>query len=154
LKAVREAMLAHEITRRVKVVDGATGEVRLAHKVVRTGMARKTINKLVGCLKRVFAWAVEEELVPVEVHAALARVKGLRKGKTPAREMARVRLVPPGHVEAVLPLLRPPIRVMVEFQRLTGCRPQDVVQLRPCDVNTGGPVWEYAPHCFPGLGKS
>ena len=34
-------------------------------------MARKCVNKLVGRVKRMYAWAVEEELVPVDVHTAL-----------------------------------------------------------------------------------
>ena len=48
-------------------------------------------------IKRMFAWAVEEELVPVEVHAALLRVKGLKKGKAHAREKPRIRPVPQRH---------------------------------------------------------
>ena len=55
------------------------------------GLTRKNINKQVGRIRRMFAWAVEEELVPVEVHAALLRVKGLRKGKGQTREKPRVR---------------------------------------------------------------
>ena len=89
LKAVREAMIRHEITRDVKVTDEATGAVTLVRKVVRTGMARKCINKLVSRVKRMFAWAVEEELVPVGVHAAFLRVKGLKRGKSAARETPR-----------------------------------------------------------------
>src|SRR5436305_1384923 len=44
LKAVREAMVRHEITRDVKVTDEATGAVTLVRKVVRTGMARKCVS--------------------------------------------------------------------------------------------------------------
>ena len=64
LKAVREAMIAHEITREVKVADEATGTVTTASaRSSARGLARKCINKLVGRVKRMFAWAVEEELV-------------------------------------------------------------------------------------------
>jgi integrase len=148
LKAIREAMVAHEITREVKVVDAATGEVTRVRKVVRTGMARKCINKLIARVRRMFGWAVEEELVPVEVHHALRRVKGLRRGKSAARETRRVRPVPDAHVRAVLPLVPPAVAAMVEVQLLCGCRPQDVVQLRVCDIDTSGPVWEYRPPRF------
>ncbi len=145
MKAVREAMIEHEITRKVKVIDEATGEITWDRKVVRKGMARKCVNKLVGRVKRMYAWAVEEELVAVEVHAALVRVKGLKRGKTTARETPRVRPVDDEHIQKVLPVLPPAVRAMVEIQRLSSCRPQDVVQMRPCDIDQSGDVWEYRP---------
>lgn len=145
LKAVREAMIAHEITRKVKVTDGATGTVTWERRVVRKGLARKCINKLVGRVKRMFAWAVEEELLAVEVHAALVRVKGLKRGKSAARETPRVRPVPDEHVTAVLPLVPPLVRAMIQVQLLCGCRPQDVVQMRPADIDTTEAVWLYRP---------
>ncbi len=148
LKAVREAMVVHPITRRVKETDPDTGEVGWVRKVVRVGMARKCVNKLVGRIRRLFAWAVEEELLPVEVHAALLRVKGLKRGKTAARETPRVRPVPDEAVDRVRTVLRPTVRAMVEVQRLSGCRPQDVVQMRPRDIDRTGSVWEYRPPRF------
>jgi len=147
LTAVREAMVAHPITRRVKGAD-AGGEVQWVVKVVRVGLARKCVNKLVGRIRRMFAWAVEEELLPVEVHAALLRVKGLKRGKTAARETPRVRPVPDEAVDRVLKVLRPAVRAMVEVQRLCGCRPQDAVQVRPRDIDRTGSVWEYRPPRF------
>jgi integrase len=145
LKAVREAMVTHDITREVKVVDEATGAVTTVRKVVRKGMARKCINKLIGRLRRMFAWAVEEELLDASVHAALLRVKGLKRGKSAARETPRVRPVPDEHVQRILPLLPLTVRAMVEVQRLSGCRPQDVVQMRAADFDTTNRVWEYRP---------
>lgn len=42
---------------------------------------------------------------------------------------------------------------MVEVQRLSGWRPQDVVLTRRIDIDTAGPVWEYRPSRYddPGL---
>ena len=34
---------------------------------------------------------------------------------------------------------------MVRFQRLTGCRPGEVCQLRPMDLDRSGEVWQYRP---------
>ena len=55
----------------VRLDPGARGE---AVKVVQRGLARRCVNKLVGRVKRMFAWAVEEELLPASVHAGLQRV--------------------------------------------------------------------------------
>lgn len=86
--------------------------------------------------------------MPVEVHASLLRVKGLKRGKSDAREWPRVRPVPAEHVDAVLPLLPRAVRAMVEVQRLCGGRPQDVVGLRGGDIDRSGPVWEYRPRRY------
>ena len=154
IKAVRQAMIEHPITRTIKVrnpitgkvvTDPTTGQAKTEVRVLRHGLTRKFINKQVGRIKRMFAWAVEEELLPASVHQTLLRVKPLKKGKTAAREKPRVKPVSLDHVEAVLPLVPPAIRAMIEVQRLTGCRPQDVVQLRGADIERCGPVWEYRP---------
>lgn len=45
---------------------------------------------------------------------------------------------------------------MVQFQRLTGCRPGEVCLLRRCDIDTGAEVWLYRPahHKTAWRGKS
>ncbi|MBX9628711.1 MAG: site-specific integrase [Gemmataceae bacterium] len=110
------------------------------------GRSRKSINKDLGRLKRVFKWGVEEELIDAGVFHRLQAVEGLKKGQTSARETDRVPPVPVEHVDAVLPHLPPPVVAMVRFQLLTGTRPQEVCGIRPCEVSDrGGGVWAYVP---------
>jgi len=145
LKAVREAMIDHPIVRKVKVEDPVTKEIRYEDKIVQQGLARRFINKQIARIRRMFAWAVEEELLPAAIHAALLRVGGLKKKRTQAREKPRIRRVPADHVNAVLPLVQAVVRTMIEVQRLCGGRPQDVVVMRGSDIDRTGPVWEYRP---------
>lgn len=49
---------------------------------IRDGQTRGTVNNNVGRIKRVFRWAVENELLPVTVYQALTTVAGLRKGRS------------------------------------------------------------------------
>ena len=51
-----------------------------------------------------------------------------------------------GVVNATLKCLPPIVADMVRLQRLTGCRPEEVCMIRPCDVDPSGPVWAYRPH--------
>jgi integrase len=48
-------------------------------------------------------------------------------------------------VNATLDRLPPIVGDMVRLQRLTGCRPEEVCLLRPCDVDMSGEVWTYRP---------
>jgi hypothetical protein len=71
----------------------------LALKAVRQAMiesdlCRTQINARINRIRRVFRWAVSEELVPPSVYEALRTVQGLRFGRTEARESEPVRPVP------------------------------------------------------------
>jgi integrase len=145
LKAVRQKLIEHRIVRKIKVTDPATGEVREEEKLLHKGLTRRSINKLVGRIKRMFAWAVQEELLPVEIHSALMRVEGLRKGKGQGREKPRIKPVAPAVVEETLPHLPPVVQAMVQVQRLTGMRPQEVCGMRPVDIDMTDAIWEYRP---------
>jgi hypothetical protein len=113
LQAVRDAMIAHRVVRRYRARDPKTGAVIWAEKLLNYGLARTTINRQIGRIRRAFGWAVEEELIPVDVHAALLRVRGLRKNKSGAREKARVRPVCEAHIEVVLPHVPPMVADMI-----------------------------------------
>jgi integrase len=113
--------------------------------MVARGWSRKYVNSQVGHLVRMFRWAVAEELLPPSAVHALAAVPGLRKGRTVAPDHQPVGPVEEAVVEATLPHLRSVVADMVQFQRLTGCRPSEVCIVRPCDVDRSGEVWEYTP---------
>ncbi|MEZ6138377.1 MAG: site-specific integrase [Pirellulaceae bacterium] len=122
----------------------------LALKAVRQRMvdndwSRGYINKSIGRIRRCFKWAVENELVRRDMYHGLMAVSGLRKGRSEAREPDPVMPVDDATVQATLPHLSPVVADMIRFQRITGGRPQDVCNLRPCDVDMSGEVWLYRP---------
>jgi integrase len=112
---------------------------------VAEGRSRTECNRRVAVVKRIFKWGVSEELVEAPVFTALATVAGLQRGRTTAPECPPVGPADPAAVEAVLPLLNRHVRGMVEFQRLTGCRPGEACRVRRRDIDTGGDVWLYRP---------
>ena len=117
----------------------------IQHDLAVKGRARSYVNHLVGAIKRVFRWGVTQEIVPVTVYQALATVPGLRKGRSEAVEPAPIEPVPDHVVDETLPELQPIVADMVMLQRLTGCRPGEVVLVRPVDVDRSAEVWEYRP---------
>jgi integrase len=107
------------------------------------GWSRGHINKAIGRIRRCFKWAVENELVRPDIYHGLMAVSGLRKGRSEAKETDPVLPVDDETVQATLPHLTSVVADMVRFQRITCCRPQDVCNLRPCDVDMSGEVWLY-----------
>jgi integrase len=108
-------------------------------------LCRNVINQRIGRIRRLFKWAVEQELAPAAVLTGLQAVRGLQQGRSGARETEPVKPVPVEHVEAVLPYVRPPVAAMLKLQLLTGMRPGEVVLLRGADLDTSGAVWLYRP---------
>jgi len=102
-------------------------------------------QQLVPIIPRMFKWAAADELVPGTVYHALRTVEGLRKGRTEAHETKPVLPVEDALVEATLPYLPAIVAAMVKLSAVDGCRPGEVCQVRPCDVDRSGEVWQYRP---------
>jgi integrase len=117
----------------------------LQQRMVDDGLSRRYINDHTDRIKRLFKWAVSEQLVPPAVHQGLSTVPGLLRGRTEARETAPILPVDDAVVDATLPHLPAVIADMVRLQRLTGMRPAEVCIVRPCDIDRSGEVWLYRP---------
>ncbi len=115
-------------------------------KMIDDGLARTNINHRVSRIKRVFKWAVAEELLSPSVYHGLQAVTGLQYGRTEAHETEPVRPVPDLYVAATLPFLAPQIVAMILIQRFSGMRPCEVVIMRPCDIDTSREIAVYEPH--------
>lgn len=114
-------------------------------RMIESGNSRGYINKQVSRIRRMFSWAVENELLPGHVAHALREVKGLREGRTEARETDPVEPVADDVVYATLPFLPKATAAMVQVQRLCGCRPEDVCRMRPNEIDRSSDVWIYRP---------
>lgn len=112
---------------------------------VEKGLARSTCNKYAWMIVAMFDWGVAEELVRPEIVMALRALRGLRAGRSAARETAPVRPVPDSDVESVKEFLNPIFWDAVQFQLLTACRPGEALMARPVDVDMSGLVWVYRP---------
>lgn len=138
LKAVRQALISgswlSESEQRQRRAAG--------HKI---GCCRTVVNQRVNRIKRMFKWAVSEELVPPSALHGLQAVRGLERGRTEAAERDPVGPVPVAFVEATLPFLLAPVQTMVQLQQLTGMRPGEVCIMRTADLDTAGDVWFFRP---------
>jgi site-specific recombinase XerD len=114
-------------------------------KMIEKGWCRNYINAQINRIRRVFKWAVAEELVQGNVYHALKALPGIRRGTPGVRESPKVKPVPEHLIDAVLPRMPAPVRAMAELQRLTGLRPGEACIMRGIDLETSGPVWVYRP---------
>lgn len=124
--------------------------------LVREGrLCRRVVNQRIGIIKRMFAWATSQEKVPSSVFHGLQAVRGLERGRTTARESARVRPVSEADVHAVLPHVSRQVAAMLRLQWFTGMRPGEVVQMRTVDIHRTNESWTYRPasHKTEHLGK-
>lgn len=112
---------------------------------VETGICRTSVNKQVERIRRMYRWAVAEELIPPDVIHGLTAVQGLRKGRSSAPELPPVKPIDEKVVEATLPHLPSVVSDIARFQLVTGCRPQEACRIRPMDIDRSEKVWIYRP---------
>lgn len=123
----------------------------LALQVVRDGFIaagwnRTYCNQQTLRVRRIFRWAVEQEIVPpTDKVRALDALKGLKKGKSEAPEPVPVRPVSDLHLEAAADKASPPVAAMMRLQRLTGMRPGEVCMMRTADIDRKEKPWRYIP---------
>lgn len=109
--------------------------------MIEMGWTRTYINEQVRRIKHVFSWAVGEQLCPAQVADQLHYVSGLRKNRSPARETKPVRPAPAHLIDAIKPHVDRRVWAMVQIMRISGPRPDEVVRLRPIDLDMSGDVW-------------
>jgi integrase len=117
----------------------------LRERYIADKLARNVVNAYVNRVRRMFRWAVGQELLPPSVAQALAAVEGLQRGRSTARETEPIGPVGQDVIDVTLPYLSPVIRDMIALQKLTGTRPSEICEVRPCDVDRSGKVWKYRP---------
>lgn len=113
--------------------------------MVDAGLYRESINQHVGRIRRMFRWAVSEELLMPDMVTALECVDGLRKGRTKAPESPGIQPVSAERIDALQEHVSPIVWGLIQFQRFTGCRPGEAVLVRGCDIDRSGEVWLYRP---------
>lgn len=149
---------------KTRYTEGELGPMRLAFRVLRNlygssevcefgpnklravrasmiekNWSRTNINRQINRIRLLFRWASSFELVPVTVYRRLQTLEALRRGE--ARETAPVKPAPRRSVRMVRRHLPRPIRAMIDIQLLSGCRPGELVGLRPLDIDMNGDVW-------------
>jgi integrase len=112
---------------------------------IATRLCRGVVNARVAKVRRVFKWAVAEELVPPATYQGLQAVGGLQRGRSPAREPDPVEPVAGAVVDATLPHLNREVAGMVRLQLLTGMRPGEVCGLMAGQLDRSGAIWVYRP---------
>lgn len=131
---------------KVKVVDfGPTKLKQVRQTMLDNGVVRKSINRNIGRIRRMFKWGVENEIVPTAVHVALSAMAGLRYGRSSAKEGEPVLPVPATDIVALEPHVGRQVWAMIQLQLVTGMRPGEVRTMRMCDINMSGATWEYRP---------
>lgn len=129
-------------TEHVREYRGKGGQVTRER---RYRLTRGTVNHLIGNLRRVFKWGVSRELVAPDQLAGLMSVGGVRQSSAVVADPAPRRPVSWSTIESTLPHLPAAVQSMVLIQWFTGCRPQDVCQLRPCEIDRSVSPWVWSP---------
>lgn len=107
--------------------------------------SRKTINRRIHMVKRMFKWAAGDQLVSTHAYTSLTTIEGLRRGRTTARESKKVKPADIENIKAVITIVTPVLADMIQVQLLTSMRPGEICRMRPCDIDRSKDIWIYEP---------
>ncbi len=113
----------------------------LQRGLVAQEFSRSWCNRTVFAIRRLFRWAVSEELVPPSVIQGLNAVETLRKGHTTAKDSRARRPVSDVDFFALEKYVTPTVWTILQLLRLTGARPSELLQLRPGDIDRSAATW-------------
>lgn len=114
-------------------------------RMIEAKLCRSVVNSRLNRIRRMFKWAVENEMASPAVLQSLQAVAPLKRGRCEARESAGVHPAREELVDAVQRIVPRQIAAMIQLQRLTGMRPNEVTAMRTGDIDRTGPVWQYTP---------
>lgn len=117
----------------------------LRDALIRSGVARVTVNRRLAIVKRLLAWALDEAYISATVKAELSQVQPLKRGRSAAPERAPVREVADDVIEKTIAHMMPNTADMIRVHRLTGMRPDEICDLRWSAIDTSATPWIYRP---------
>jgi integrase len=131
-----------ELYASIKVADFGITELKVVRDWwVKRGSSRGYVNAMVKRIVRMSRWWSEEKIIDPSVHHALKCVSHLKRGRCDVREADPVKPVSDSDIEKTLPFLPQVVADMVRLQRLIGCRPGELVQIKPSMVDQSKDVW-------------
>lgn len=113
--------------------------------MVKMGLSRSTVNKRLGIVKRISAWALDELLMSAQTKAELTQISNLKRGRSAAKEVIPVTAAQDGDIEKTLAYMPPSLADMVRVHRLTGMRPGEVCALAWGQIERRHDVWVFRP---------
>jgi integrase len=114
-------------------------------------LCRNHINEHKNRIIRLFSWAVEEEMLDSPaVVAALREIRNLKKGAKGSFDHPDTEPVPDDVIKRTLPGMPQTVSSMVQIQRLTAMRPNEVFLMRVGDIDRsrGNGLWYYQPGAY------
>ena len=117
--------------------------LQLRDALVRSGVARTTVNRRLWRVRYMLAWALDEAIIPATVKAELTQVRSVKRGRTCAPERQPVRPVDDATIAATVEHMTPNTADMVRVHRLTGMRPCELCAMRWSLIDTSRTPWVY-----------
>lgn len=116
-------------TVREKMIQPKQKKIGRTKKTIEVRWCRRYINMSVNRIRRMFKWAVENELVEPTVLTKLQAVSPLMAGRTAAREHEPRFAVSDEAVDKVKGAVKQRTKDMIDLWLLTGARPGELVKL-------------------------
>jgi integrase len=142
----RACRTVRELFGEIPAIDFGARQLKAVRQhLIDKGNTRTYINAQVSRIVRIWGWGAEEDLIPASAWHALTCVKGLRAGRSAAKEPKPNKNVPEADFQAALAGLSSPVRAITELLWWTAARSGEIRKLRTRDIDRSSIPWRYSP---------
>ena len=115
--------------------------------IISRRFCRKMVNEYTRRIVAVFSWGVGEEYVNSNTAATLKAVKPLPECYPGTFDNPEREDVPDDVIRRTLPFLPPLLMAMIQVQRMTGCRPSEIFNMKAGEIDrkSDPDLWLYRP---------
>ncbi len=148
LRSIREALApVRQLYEQTPVESfGPLALKAVRQRMIDKGWCRSHINHQINRIRRMFRWAVSEELVPASIYEALRCVQGLAKGRCGVRESKARMPAFWEDIQAIKPHCPRQVAAMLELQFLGAMRSCEIRLMRTIDIDRSRTdYWLYRP---------
>lgn len=111
--------------------------------LINRGQVRRTVNKRSQQIVACYAWGVVEGLIDPSVWYRLKAIRPIPKGREGAKDNPEKRPVPDSVFKRTIEVMKPHLVRSLWVQYHTGMRSQELLKMRPQDVDMRGSIWIY-----------
>jgi integrase len=130
---------------------GADQLEALRDRLIGDGRVTPQINKRLSHSRQFYRWCLGRNLMPSTVNVWLVleqmrqRARAVSPGEYGAKPGKIVTPADPAAFNKALTVMSPVAKAVAQLLRLTGARPSEILNARPCELNRSGDVWTLTP---------
>ncbi|HFD87381.1 MAG TPA: hypothetical protein ENJ35_06875 [Gammaproteobacteria bacterium] len=123
--------------------DRKAGHPEIGGKEKDHGYSQRTLNGMMAVIRRMYRWGMQHDCVHPDAAFQIMQVPGFSTTET--RPTKQKKAISREWINKVLAVCSDDLHDLIMTHLLVGARPNEILIMRPIDIDTSGGAWLYTP---------